>query len=248
MSIAAARAEALSVHGPGDAARLSTRFEGVSTAQLLKAVLGDRHFGRVAVVSSFGAESAVLLHMVAAVDPSVPVILLETGKLFPETLAYADTLAGLLGLSDVRHVRPDPALLAERDATGLRWSYDPDSCCAIRKVEPLERVLSDFDLSISGRKRHQAATRASLPLFEADGTRLKLNPLAGWSRDEVEAHARQHGLPPHPLVAAGFASIGCMPCTSRVAPGEDPRAGRWRGWDKIECGIHRPGAEGEPVF
>ena len=246
MSRAAARAEAVQPYGPGDAARLSARFEGASAAALLEAVLTDPRFGRVALVSSFGADSAVLLHLASRIDRSVPVLLLETGKLFPETLAYAEQLAAHLGLSDVRQIRPEAATLAARDPAGLRWSWDPDGCCAMRKVAPLESALMDFDLSISGRKRHQAETRAALALFEADGPRLKANPLAGWTRAMLAAHMAAHALPPHPLVASGYASIGCSPCTSPVRPGEDPRAGRWRGWDKTECGIHGRGSE--PAF
>jgi phosphoadenosine phosphosulfate reductase len=245
MSCAAARAEAVRTFGPPDAEQLSEQFGGEPTERLLKTVLGDPRFGAIAVVSSFGAESAVLLHLVSEVDPGVPVILLETGKLFPETLAYSEALRGRLGLRDVRHVQPDPDVLAARDPNGLRWSFDPDGCCAIRKVAPLAGVLAGVDLSLSGRKRHQGATRMALPLFEADGERLKLNPLAGWTREMLLAHMERHGLPPHPLVAEGYASIGCSPCTSPVRDGEDPRAGRWRGWEKTECGIH---GDGEPAF
>ncbi len=246
MSRAAARTEALRPLAAADAPGLCQRFEGASAEAVLEAVLTDPRFGRVALVSSFGAESAVLLHLVARIDRSVPVLLVDTGKLFPETLAYAEALAAHLDLRDLRHVRPEAEQLAGQDPTGLRWSYDPDGCCAIRKVAPLEAALAGFDLSISGRKRHQAHTRARLALFEPDGARLKLNPLAGWTREMLAAHMAHHALPPHPLVAAGYASIGCSPCTSPVLPGEDPRAGRWRGWDKTECGIHGRGSE--PAF
>lgn len=248
MSRVAARAEAVSPYGAADASALNQRFEGVSAATVLEAVLGDPRFGRVALVSSFGAESAVLLHLASRVDPSVPVLVVETGKLFPETLAYAESLSGHLGLSDVRYLVPDPELLAARDPTGLRWSWDPDGCCAIRKVAPLEAALETFDATVSGRKRFQARTRANLSLFEADGVRLKVNPLAGWTREMLLSHMETHALPPHPLVAAGYASIGCSPCTSPVRPGEDPRAGRWRGWEKTECGIHTTGGGAEPAF
>lgn len=228
-----------------DAAALNARYAGDGEAALA-AVLTDPAFGRVALVSSFGAESAVLLHLAARVRCDVPVLFVDTGWLFPETLRYAEDLSAHLGLADVRWLRPEPGLLAAADPKRLRWSYDPDGCCAIRKVAPLEAALAGFDLWISGRKAHQSATRRHLPLFEADGARLKLNPLADWSADRLRAHAAAHALPPHPLVADGYPSIGCSPCTSRVQPGEDPRAGRWRGWDKTECGIHRPGHE--PAF
>jgi phosphoadenosine phosphosulfate reductase len=248
VSNAAARLLPLTVYGPADAPALCARFEGVATERMLETVLGDPRFGRLAVVSSFGAESAVLLHLVARVDPTVPIILLDTGKLFPETLAYADHLTDRLGLADVRRVTPEPAAVAAQDASGLRWSFDPDGCCAIRKSAPLERALTGFELSLSGRKRFQASTRAALSLFEPDGRRLKLNPLAGWSRAMLLSYMETHALPPHPLVASGFASIGCSPCTSPVRPDEDPRAGRWRGWEKTECGIHLPNGAGDPAF
>ena len=198
----------------------------------------------MAVVSSFGAESAVLLDLVAQVNPDAPILFVDTGRLFEETLSYARDLTAHLGLGDVRWIRPDAAVLAASDPKLLRWSYDPDGCCAVRKVAPLERALEGFDAWVTGRKRHQAATRSDLPRVEADGRHLKLNPLADWSAGQVVAWQAARRLPPHPLVAEGYPSIGCAPCTSKVAPGEDPRAGRWRGWDKTECGIHG----NEPVF
>ncbi|MFS0736884.1 phosphoadenylyl-sulfate reductase [Sphingomonas sp. 1P06PA] len=236
-----------------DAAVLNARFAGVSTQDMLAELLTGELRGRIAAVSSFGAESAVLLHMIAAVDRDVPVIFTNTQKMFGETLAYRDTLAEQLGLTDLRVYRPDPRLIAERDKTGLRWSYDPDGCCAIRKVEPLRRALAPFDAWISGRKGFQARTRATLPRFEIDadngGGRLKINPLADWDKPRLDAYFAEHDLPRHPLEADGYPSIGCAPCTSKVLPGEDPRAGRWRGWDKVECGIHVPEKPGEePVF
>ena len=227
-----------------DAVRLNRMFRGSDTREMLAGVLKDRLAGDVAVVSSFGAESAVLLHLVASVDPATPVLFLETGKHFPETLAYRDLLIERLGLNVV-NLTPDPELLAKRDESGLRWSYDPDGCCDIRKVQPLARALTNFDATITGRKGFQSATRAGLPRFEIDRTdrqgRLKINPLADWNSEIVAAYFAEHDLPPHPLVAEGYPSIGCSPCTSKVAPGENPRAGRWRGWDKTECGIHVPG-------
>jgi phosphoadenosine phosphosulfate reductase len=233
--------------GAGDTAALNARFSGADEAAL-SAMLLEPAFGRVAVVSSFGADSAVLLHRVAAIRRDVPVLFVETGWLFAETLHYADALAGTLMLSDVRWLKPDPAVLEAKDAKRLRWSYDPDGCCAIRKVAPLDAALGDFDGWISGRKSHQNRARAALSLFEADGVRLKLNPMHAWSAADVRSYAARHGLPAHPLVADGYPSIGCSPCTSRVLPGEDARAGRWRGWDKSECGIHgRPDAD-EPAF
>jgi phosphoadenosine phosphosulfate reductase len=226
-----------------DAAAFEIRYEDADTAAMLRDLLTGDLAGRVALVSSFGAESAVLLHLVAQVDTSVPVVFVNTQKMFGETLAYRDTLAEALGFTDLRVVRPDPYVLAQKDRTGLRWSYDPDGCCEIRKVEPLRRALAPFDAWISGRKGFQLG-RAALPRFEIDEGRLKINPLADWHKPRLDAYFAAHELPRHPLEAQGYASIGCVPCTSVVQPGEDPRAGRWRGWDKTECGIHG----GEPAF
>ena len=232
-----------------DAEAMEARFAGVSTQAMLAELLTGDLAGRVAAVSSFGAESAVLLHMIAAVDRDIPVIFTNTQKMFGETLAYRDELAEKLGFTDLRVYRPDPRLLAIRDATGLRWSYDPDGCCDLRKVEPLRRALAPFDAWISGRKGFQAKTRAAIPRFEIDEGRLKLNPLADWDKARLNAYFDEHALPHHPLEAEGYLSIGCAPCTSKVRPGEDPRSGRWRGWDKVECGIHVPEKPGEePVF
>ncbi|MES2988145.1 MAG: phosphoadenylyl-sulfate reductase [Pseudomonadota bacterium] len=220
-----------------DAIRLNNMFRGTGTQDLLRTVLGEHMLGEVALVSSFGAESAALLHLVASVDPNVPVFFLDTGKHFPETLAYRDLLAERLGLN-LQILQPDAEQLEARDNTGLRWSYDPDGCCEIRKVLPLEKAMVGFDASITGRKAHQASTRSALPRFEVDGDRLKFNPLADWTREDIAAYFVEHDLPQHPLVEQGYLSIGCAPCTSMVKPGEDPRSGRWRGWDKTECGIH----------
>ncbi len=229
-----------------DALRLNRMFRGASTQEMLASVIRDGLAGDLAVVSSFGAESAVLLHLIASVDPCVPVLFLDTAKHFAETLAYRDRLVQLLGLNLVV-LTPDPADLSAKDETGLRWSYDPDGCCDIRKVRPLEKALSDYDASFTGRKAFQASTRAHLPRFEVDTSdaqgRLKINPLIDWDAGQIEGYFIQHDLPRHPLIAQGYPSIGCSPCTTQVAPGEDPRSGRWKGWDKTECGIHKPGEE-----
>ena len=241
--------DARPVYDAADAARFDARFAGVSTQDMLAELLAGELKGRIAAVSSFGAESAVLLHMIATVDRDVPVIFTNTQKMFGETLEYRDALAEQLGLTDLRVYRPDPRLLRQKDESGLRWSYDPDGCCDLRKVEPLRRALVPFDAWISGRKGFQSKTRAALPRFEAEDGRLKLNPLADWDKARLEAYFDAHELPRHPLEADGYPSIGCKPCTSKVRPGEDPRAGRWRGWDKVECGIHvaeKPGEE--PAF
>ena len=230
-----------------DAVQLNRLFRGTETLDMLRSVLTDHLAGDVAVVSSFGAESAVLLHLVAQVDRNIPVLFLETGKHFPETIAYRDLLIERLGLTNVINLHPDEAEIAKKDENGLRWSWDPDGCCEIRKVKPLAKALAGFDATITGRKGFQSATRAGLPRFEIDGSdaqgRLKINPLVDWPAEDLAAYFEAHDLPPHPLVAEGYPSIGCSPCTSKVAPGEDPRSGRWKGWDKTECGIHVPGQQ-----
>lgn len=233
-----------------DAIRLNNMFRGTGTHDVLRTVLSEQLLGDIALVSSFGAESAALLHLVTTIDRSVPILFLDTGKHFPETLAYRDQLAEQLGLN-LQIIHPDAEAIAARDESGLRWSYDPDGCCEIRKVIPLEKAMVPYDASITGRKAHQASTRNALPRFELDGDRMKLNPLADWTRDDISAYFEANGLPVHPLVAKGYLSIGCLPCTSVVKPGEDPRSGRWRGWDKTECGIHSPTGDddaNQPVF
>ncbi len=221
-----------------DAIRLNNMFRGRDTVEMLTALISDAMLGDAAIVSSFGAESAVLLHLIGTIDPAVPVLFLETGKHFPETLVYRDTLIKKIGLTNVRNIMPDAEILAKKDETGLRWSYDPDGCCDIRKVQPLKAALAPFDAQYTGRKAFQSATRSALPRFEVEEGRLKVNPLADWDKARIDAYFEAHDLPSHPLVEQGYPSIGCAPCTSRVQQGEDPRAGRWRGWDKIECGIH----------
>lgn len=210
-------------------------------AVLEDAILREFPRGRVAVVSSFGAESAVLLHLVAGIDPATAVIFVDTGKLFPETLAYREALAAKLGLTNLIVARPRAKRLATVDPDGTLWSRDSDLCCWERKVEPLDDVIINFPCQITGRKRFQAATRAAVPVREEDEFGLvKLNPLADWDAADIRAYFLAHALPPHPLEARGYRSIGCAPCTRPVAAHEDARSGRWAGSAKIECGIHLP--------
>ncbi|WP_114520517.1 phosphoadenylyl-sulfate reductase [Altererythrobacter sp. ZODW24] len=228
-----------------DAIRLNRMFRGSDTLDVMRAVLKDSLAGEVATVSSFGAESAVLLHLIAQIAPDTPVIFLDTEKHFPETLAYRDALVEKLGLTNLRVLKPDTETVTDKDANGLRWSFDPDGCCEIRKVIPLRKALANFDASLTGRKAFQSDGRSALPRFEVDTSdeqgRLKINPIIDWSAEDIAAYFDEHDLPRHPLVAEGYPSIGCSPCTSKVAPGEDPRSGRWKGWDKTECGIHEDG-------
>jgi phosphoadenosine phosphosulfate reductase len=218
---------------------------------LLRALLGRGGplHQRTALVSSFGAESAVLLHMAATVDPALPVIFLDTGRHFPETLAYRDQLVDRLGLEDVRSAYPDRTALLRYDRKGRLYAEDPDLCCDIRKTEPLGEALAAFDAWITGRKRFQGGLRADLEVIEpqAGTSQLKLNPVARWSEERLEAYRLAHGLPAHPLVAKGYRSIGCATCTRPTAAGENARAGRWSGLDKTECGIHLPAPYGDNI-
>lgn len=215
--------------------------------QILRAALGA--FGdRIALVSSFGAESAVLLHMAAEIDRSIPVLFLDTGMLFGQTLDYRRQLAERLGLTDVRDLRPAFKDLAAQDPGGTLWKSDTDACCRIRKVAPLDLALGRFDAWITGRKRFQSATRAHLPVIETVGGKTKINPLANWTKAELDAYAAEHDLPAHPLVQFGYASLGCWPCTKPVEAGDDQRAGRWAGSEKVECGIHTPRADDSATF
>lgn len=221
-----------------EAADLNAAHGHLAAPDLMALAIRDLFPGRMALVSSFGAESAVLLHLLASIDRSVPVIFLDTGRLFAETLQYRTQLVDILGLTDVRSIQPDPDRVLARDPHRALWMTNPDLCCHIRKTEPLDRAIEGFDAWFTGRKRFQNAVRSGLSLFEAEGTRIKVNPLITWSSADLKAYMARHGLPAHPLVAQGYPSIGCVPCTSRVQPGEDERAGRWRGMEKTECGIH----------
>jgi phosphoadenosine phosphosulfate reductase len=227
-------------------AALNARYRHHSATVVLEHALKDDDLGRVALVSSFGAESVVLLHLVSVLAPETPVLFVDTRMLFRETLDYQRELAEKLALCDIRTIRAHPQKVGFEDPDGTLHQFNTDACCAIRKVEPLERALSQFDGWITGRKRYQGATRQAVDFFEAEGeTRIKVNPLAHWGREDLEEYMVENRLPRHPLVAKGYPSIGCAPCTSPVKPGEDPRAGRWRGSQKTECGIHF--INGKPV-
>jgi len=228
---------------PQRVARLNTRYQSHGAISVLTDALSDPEIGRIALVSSFGAESVVLLHLISILDRSVPVLFIDTDMLFAETLTYQTDLAAKFGLTDVRVLRASPTAIFDRDPENLLHLYDSDACCDLRKIEVLETGLSGFDAWITGRKRYQGGARQKLPFFEPDMAsgpdgRIKINPLAHWARGDVRAYIENNNLPRHPLVAQGFASIGCKPCTSRVELGEDSRAGRWRNSEKTECGIH----------
>lgn len=207
---------------------------------VLRHAIREAFPGRIAVVSSFGTDSAVLLSLVAEIDPATPVLFLQTGQHFPETLAYRHALAARLGLADMRDIAPDPRALASADPSGALWQFDGDACCALRKVAPLTAALAPFEAWVSGRKRFQAASRRSMPVIERIDGKVKINPLAAWDAARIAAEFTARALPPHPLMARGYRSIGCAPCTRPTALGEDARAGRWALQAKTECGIHRP--------
>ena len=233
-----------------DAARLSgaaTRAEvlhelygELEDEALLRVMLKWEYQGRIALVSSFGAEAAVLLDMVARIDPATPVIFIDTGKLFHHTLTYRDILVRRLGLTDVRSIAPAPFDLAGHDPDAALWQNNLNLCCYLRKVLPLERALAGFDAWITGRKRDHGGERGGLQTIEAVDGRIRFNPLAHWSQGNIDDAFRERGLPRHPLNDAGYASIGCTPCTEPAKADADARAGRWRGNAKSECGIHHP--------
>jgi phosphoadenosine phosphosulfate reductase len=218
---------------------LNGMFDEMDGVGVLRQAVTELLADDVAIVSSFGADSSVLLHMVSEVDKDLPVYFLETGKHFPETLDYVETLKRHLGLTNVIALHPDDKDVQRFDPKGDLWETDPDSCCHIRKTEPLDAAVAGYGGWVTGRKRYQTAERGVLPHFElTSDDRIKVNPLAYFSDADITTYKLKYGLPEHPLYNKGYKSIGCAPCTSVVAEGEDPRAGRWRGLNKKECGIH----------
>lgn len=198
---------------------------------------------RFCVTSSFGADSAVLLSLVAQVDPDIPVLFLDTGFHFAESLAYRHQLSEYLGLRAVVDISPELSVGEQARLYGdALYDRDPDVCCGLRKVAPLADALRGYDGWATGVRRSQTPDRATTPpvAVAVEGGRrlLKVSPLAAWTAADVAGHRRLHDLPPHPLTTRGFGSIGCAPCTRPVRPDEDPRAGRWSGQAKNECGIH----------
>jgi phosphoadenosine phosphosulfate reductase len=231
--------------------RLQSFYGDLNAPLLLHAMIKEEFEGRIALLTSFGADAGLMLSLVAEIDPATPVLFLETGKHFPETLEYARTLEKRFGLKDVRWLKPDTAMLERIDSTGALWKTQPNRCCWLRKVEPLNRAIKDMELLalITGRKRYQTAERANMQSIELDENGIfRINPLAGWSKDDHREAVLMRNIPPHPLVAKGYKSIGCAPCTVPVADGQDERAGRWahtvgiENEQKAECGIHVPAA------
>jgi phosphoadenosine phosphosulfate reductase len=218
---------------------LNARYRHHGATAVMEHALKDAEVGKIALVSSFGAESVVLLHLASIMDRHLPVLFIDTEMLFAETLAYQLELTERLRLTNVQTIKARREDVFLRDNESVLHLHNPDACCALRKVEPLERALEPYDAWITGRKRYQGATRADLDFFETEGNiRIKVNPLVHWATADLQEYITENRLPRHPLVAKGYPSIGCAPCTTRVNDGEDPRAGRWRNLEKEECGIH----------
>ena len=231
-----------------DTAQLASELDAryaESDAQTIIQVAIDlfRENGGIAAISSFGADSAVLLHLIANVDATLPILFLDTGQHFGETFEYRDQLSADLGLTNIVNIEPLATLTAESDPDKVLHKTDPDLCCSIRKVEPMARAVEPYAAWFTGRKRHQAQTRAAMPVFESVSGRIRINPLATWTTSDQADYMRRHNLRENPLVAFGYYSIGCFPCTQPVKPGEDSRSGRWAGAAKTECGIHLTGLE-----
>lgn len=223
---------------PQSVAELNERFAGAWPEAVLAWLAEHFSDGEVPLVSSFGADSVVLLKMIADIDPDYPVLFIDTGKHFLETLKYREQLESHFGLNNIQSIGPSVEDLKEHDQFGALWISDPDACCDLRKTVPLNRVMKSQTGWITGRKRYQTSERSALEVFEIDNGKLKVNPLANWGAADVSAFVKEKSLPGHPLVPKGFLSIGCAPCTSPVEEGEDARAGRWKGLDKAECGLH----------
>ncbi len=218
---------------------LNAGYRGHGAVSVLSHALSDVQIGKTALVSSFGAESVVLLHLISIMDRTLPILFIDTELLFPETLSYQEQLAEKFGLTDIRTLKAPRPSLFEKDAANLLQHFDPDACCTLRKIEPLQKGLAGFDAWITGRKRFQGGLRQEIEFFENEGnTRIKINPLAHWTRQDLQDYITNNNLPRHPLVNRGYPSIGCLPCTTQVNAGEGIRAGRWRNSEKIECGIH----------
>lgn len=234
---------------PDDAlGRLNGELRAASAQTILRAAILREWAGRITYVSSFGAESAVMLALIADVDPGLPIVFLDTGMHFPQTLAYKKRLVERLGLTNVRDIPPNETERAVLDPTNSLWKTDPDACCGLRKVRPLEPALEGYEAWITGRKRFHGGERMSLPVFEHARGRFKVNPLASWTQEDVNRFFRQRDLPTHPLVSQGYPSIGCWPCTQPASDPGDIRSGRWLGQAKTECGLHVEKAERPRVF
>jgi phosphoadenosine phosphosulfate reductase len=229
-------------------ARLNSELRQASAQEILRAAITREWPGGLTYVSSFGAESVVMLALIAEVDPSLPIVFIDTGMHFPQTLDYKDEVIARLGLTGVREITPNETERKVLDPKNMLWKTDADACCALRKVRPLEPALEGFGAWITGRKRFHGGARMSLPVFEHADDRYKVNPLANWTQADVDAYLKEKDLPRHPLVEQGYPSIGCWPCTQPAADPSDPRSGRWAGQNKTECGLHVERNERPRVF
>lgn len=229
-------------------ARLNAELRAASAQEILRAAISREWPGELTYVSSFGAESVVMLSLIAEVDPSLPIVFIDTGMHFPQTLDYKDEVIDRLGLTGVREITPNETERKVLDPKNMLWKADADACCALRKVRPLEPALEGFGAWITGRKRFHGGARMSLPVFEYADGRYKVNPLASWTQADVDAYLAEKDLPRHPLVSQGYPSIGCWPCTKPAADPSDPRSGRWAGQQKTECGLHVDRNERPRVF
>ncbi|WP_273187009.1 phosphoadenylyl-sulfate reductase [Hyphomonas adhaerens] len=229
-------------------ARLNGELREASAQTILRVAMVREWPEQLTYVSSFGAESVAMLSLIAEVDPSLPVVFLDTGMHFPQTLDYRDEVIERLGLTGVRSIPPNETERKVLDPDNKLWQSEPDACCALRKVRPLEPALEGFSAWITGRKRFHGGERMKLPVFEFANGRYKVNPMAGWTADDVDLFMKQRNLPRHPLVDQGYPSIGCWPCTRPASDPLDPRSGRWAGQDKTECGLHLDKTERPRVF
>ncbi|HRX75574.1 MAG TPA: phosphoadenylyl-sulfate reductase [Hyphomonas sp.] len=229
-------------------ARLNGELREASAQTILRVAMVREWPEQLTYVSSFGAESIAMLALIADVDPGLPIIFLDTGMHFPQTLEYRDEVIDRLGLTGVRSIPPNETERKVLDPKNQLWKTDSDACCALRKVRPLEPALDGFNAWITGRKRFHGGARMSLPVFEFAGNRYKVNPLANWTAEDVDLFVKQRNLPRHALVDQGYPSIGCWPCTLPAQDPLDPRSGRWAGQAKTECGLHLDKAERPRVF
>jgi phosphoadenosine phosphosulfate reductase len=228
--------------------RLQTFYGHLEAEELLRVMIKDEFKDRIALLSSFGADSALLISMVAKIDPATKILFLETRKHFTQTLEYVEQLKTQFGLTNLIYLTPNPKLIQNIDKEGTLWNSQPNRCCWLRKVEPLDRGIKEHGIEavITGRKSYQTEDRSNLPSIELDEKGIfRINPLITWDKHKIRAAFEAEHLPQHPLVAEGYLSIGCEPCTRPVKAGENERAGRWAhtaempgGEQKTECGIH----------
>lgn len=220
-------------------AEINRKYEDKDPRDVLKWAILDEFKGEIALSSSFGIGSTVLLHMVSEIDPALKVIFINTGCHFRETLEYKNSLAELLGLTNIVEFSPSDEDLARFDPDGKLYEKHPDFCCAVRKVEPMKRSLKGLRAWISGIMRSQSDVRKDAQMVEEyDGGLFKVNPLVNWTSKDSYYYMEEYNLPRHPLFYKGYSSVGCEPCTFLPTDESDERSGRWAGKEKTECGLH----------